>query len=76
MAAHPVERLRRAGVAVSVNTDDTALLGACLEGEYALCREAFAWSDADLRAVARTSIDASFANDDVKARLREALSRW
>lgn len=76
MTAHPVERLRRAGVAVSVNTDDPALLGACLEGEYALCREAFAWSDADLRAVARTSIDASFANDDVKARLREALSRW
>ena len=76
MAEHPIERLRRAGVAVSVNTDDPALLATSLEREYALCSEAFAWSDAEVRAVARTSIDASFANDDVKARLREALNRW
>jgi adenosine deaminase len=73
---HPIERLRRAGVAVSVNTDDPALLDTSLEREYALCRDTFGWSDEDLRCVARTSIDASFANDDVKARLRAALSRW
>ncbi len=76
MEAHPIERLRREGVAVSVNTDDPALLGTSIEREYALCRDAFAWSDADVRAVARTSIDASFANDDLKVLLREALSRW
>jgi adenosine deaminase len=76
MQAHPIERLRQAGVAVSLNTDDPALLGTRLEQEYALCREAFEWSDDDLWSVARTSIDASFANDDVKARLRDALSRW
>ncbi len=76
MKRHPIERLRRAGVAVSVNTDDPALLDTSLEHEYALCRDEFAWSDEDVRAVARTSIDASFANDDVKSRLREALSRW
>jgi adenosine deaminase len=35
--AHPIDRLRRAGVAVSLNTDDPVLLGASLEGEYALC---------------------------------------
>jgi adenosine deaminase len=73
---HPVERLRRAGVAVSVNTDDPALLGASLEGEYALCCAAFGWTDDDVRAVARTSIDASFASDGVKTRLRGALARW
>ncbi len=74
--AHPIDRLRRAGVAVSLNTDDPVLLGASLEGEYALCSQAFGWSDEDLRAVARNSIDASFANADVKARLLEALARW
>ena len=47
-----------------------------LEREYALCRDTFEWSDDDVRSVARTSIDASFATDDVKARLRKALSRW
>ena len=73
---HPIDRLRRAGVVVSVNTDDPVLLGASLEGEYALCRDAFAWTDDDLRAVARNSIDASFADASMKAGLIAALSRW
>jgi len=73
---HPIDRLRRSGVAVSINTDDPVLLGASLVGEYALCSKAFGWSEGDLRALARTSIDASFANDDVKARLILALSSW
>jgi adenosine deaminase len=72
---HPIVRLRHAGVAVSVNTDDPALLDTSQEREYALCRDTFEWSDDDVWSVARTSIDASFANDDVKARLREALGR-
>jgi len=73
---HPIDRLRRAGVAVSINTDDPVLLGASLVSEYALCSKAFGWSDDDLRALARTSIEASFANTDVKARLIQALSNW
>jgi len=73
---HPVDRLRRAGVRVSLNTDDPVLLGASLVGEYALCSQAFGWSDVDLRALARNSIDASFAPVDVKARLIQALSGW
>lgn len=73
---HPIDRLRRAGVAVSINTDDPVLLGASLVGEYALCSQAFGWSDDIVRALARTSIDASFANADVKTRLSQALSTW
>ncbi|MGR4871115.1 adenosine deaminase [Variovorax sp. LARHSF232] len=73
---HPIDRLRRAGVAVSINTDDPLLLGASLMGEYALCSKAFSWSEDDLRALARNSIDASFANTDAKASLIQALSNW
>ena len=76
MAGHPIEALRRAGVLVSVNTDDPALLGTTLEREYALCAEAFAWNDEVLRSVARTSIDASFASAETKARLSAALADW
>ncbi len=74
--AHPIERLRLAGVRVSLNTDDPALLGASLVGEYALCRQTFGWTDATTAAVARTSIEASFANDDVKAGLLRQLDHW
>lgn len=73
---HPVERLRAAGVRVSLNTDDPALLGTSLEGEYALCQRAFGWSDEALRALARTSIAASFAPAGIKARLLAELQRW
>lgn len=74
--AHPIERLRAAGVRVSVNTDDPALLGASLVGEYALCQRTFGWSDDVVRQVARTSIEASFAAPAVKQTLLADLARW
>jgi adenosine deaminase len=73
---HPIDRLRRAGVVVSLNTDDPVLLGASLEGEYAMCSRAFGWTDDDLRTLARNSIHASFAGADIKARLVRELERW
>jgi adenosine deaminase len=76
MQAHPIERLRTAGVRVSVNTDDPALLGASLVGEYQLCTQTFGWSEAVQKDVARTSIEASFANPDVKRHLLDALAAW
>jgi adenosine deaminase len=41
-----------------------------------MCSATFGWSEDDLRALARHSIDASFASADVKARLVQALSGW
>ena len=73
---HPIERLRSAGVRVSVNTDDPALLGASLVEEYSLCRQTFGWTDEITKAVARTSIEASFADASVKANLLKALGSW
>jgi adenosine deaminase len=73
---HPIDRLRKAGVRVSVNTDDPSLLATNLPAEYELVSTAFGWTDEIVRDVARTSIDASFANADVKARLKSALAGW
>jgi adenosine deaminase len=73
---HPIEKLRAAGVRVSVNTDDPALLGASLVGEYSRCRQAFAWTDEVTREVARTSIEVSFASANVKIELLKALAAW
>jgi adenosine deaminase len=76
MAEHPLDRLRRAGVPVCVNTDDPCLLDVTLPGEYARCVDAYGWSRDDVRAVARTSIEASFADAQTKARLLTALQTW
>ena len=74
--AHPIERLRCAGVRVSVNTDDPSLLRTSLPAEYALVAGAFGWERETVRSVARTSIEASFAGPEVKARLLADLGRW
>ena len=76
MAANPIDSLRRAGVRVSVNTDDPALLATSLPGEYARCVTAFGWDAEIVRAVARTSIESSFAPPATKTRLLTALAAW
>ena len=74
--AHPIERLRRAGVVVSVNTDDPALLGVSLPEEYARCAEGFGWDAGTLRELAGNSIEAAFADDARKAAMRARLADW
>lgn len=73
---HPIDALRQAGVPVSVNTDDPSLLGTTLPREYSLCKSHYGWSDEIVRDIAMTSIAASFANDDIKNRLRRELTSW
>jgi adenosine deaminase len=58
--SHPLERLRAAGVPVSINTDDPALMQLDLVQEYADTAAAYGWSDDTLREIARASLDACF----------------
>ena len=73
---HPVDKLRRAGVPVSINTDDPALLDLTLPQEYERTVDAFGWDREIVRQVAATSIDASFADPSLKTQLRAELARW
>ncbi len=76
MAAHPVERLRAAGVRVSVNTDDPQLFGTTVAGEYGACAAAFGWDRRILGEIARTSIESCFAPPDRRRELLGALDRY
>jgi adenosine deaminase len=76
MEDHPIDRLRRAGVRVSINTDDPSFLGTNLPREYAVTRAVYGWTDEVLRQLAQTSIDASFAKAEIKARLTAELAAW
>ena len=67
---HPVERLRAAGVRVSLNTDDPLLFGVDLPGEYLRCAQQFDWDRPTVASLARTAIEACFADPD---RQRELL---
>ena len=50
VAEHPIEAMRRAGVVVTINTDDPLLFGCDLVGEYELCTVAFGWDEATVAA--------------------------
>jgi adenosine deaminase len=73
---HPIDQLRLRGVPVSIGTDHPELHGTSLIAEYARVVETFGWDDAVLRAVARTSIEASFAPFAIKRDLLDALEAW
>jgi adenosine deaminase len=72
-SSHPLDALRRAGVRVSVNTDDPALMGLSLASEYVDTAAAYAWDVSIVRDIARTSIEAAFCSDDVRQGLLAAL---
>jgi adenosine deaminase len=73
---HPIEQLRKAGVPVSVNTDDPALLGLRLEIEYGSCADAFGWTQEDCREIAKNSVTASFADAAVKHEIMNQIAVW
>jgi len=72
---HPFERLRLAGVPVSINTDDPALFGIRLDEDYAKVAKAYGWDEDVVRSIARMSIEASFCDDGTKKDLLAELDR-
>jgi adenosine deaminase len=73
LSRHPVDDLRRQGVRVSLNTDDPLLYGIDVSGEYAVCAHTFGWDQKDIAAMARTSIETCFADEDRRRELLREL---
>lgn len=73
---HPLLQLRDAGVDVTINTDDPGPLLTTLEADWAVCAEAFALDEDDLRGFATASVDASFAPDETKAAMKAAIAAY
>jgi aminodeoxyfutalosine deaminase len=72
LAAHPLPRLLAAGVPVVLGSDDPPMFNTSLLGEYRRVRDHFGLTAHQLRALARASIEASFAPAALKAQLLTA----
>lgn len=57
---HPVRRLYDAGVPIVLNTDDPAMFGCTLVGEYRLAARAFGFSERELRGIAENGFRYGF----------------
>jgi adenosine deaminase len=71
---HPLPALREAGVKVTLASDDPPYFGASVGGEYAVAREHFGMDDAELHGLTRTAIEASFAEEPLRAALLERVN--
>ena len=73
LAEHPLPAIVAAGVPVSINSDDPPMFGTTLTEEYLVAAELLELDEAGVVDLARAAVDASFAPDDVRARLHGEL---
>jgi adenosine deaminase len=69
VARHPLPALREAGVLVTVNTDDPALIDTDLAREYASCAAAWGWDFDQMVQLALDGVEASWLDDSGKRAL-------
>lgn len=71
---HPLRALRDAGVIVTINSDDPPMFNTTLNREYEIAADLLDLDQAGLGALAVAAVDASFAPEPVKARLRGEIA--
>ncbi|MGH8870332.1 MAG: adenosine deaminase [Actinomycetes bacterium] len=72
----PLAALRDAGVSIALGADDPLLFGTRLVDQYALARDVHGLDDAGLAELARCSVRASTAPEDVRKRLLGDVDAW
>jgi adenosine deaminase len=72
----PLRTLYEAGVSMALGADDPLLFGSRLAAQYDIARRHHAFTDAELAELARQSIRASAAPEDVRAKLLSGVDDW
>ena len=76
LSSVPLPTLLEAGATVALGADDPLLFGSRLAGQYATMRAAHHLTDAQLAELARMSVRASAAPDDIRQRLLAGVEDW
>jgi adenosine deaminase len=76
VGAHPLARLHRAGVPVTLSTDDTTVSDLTLSEEYGRAVAEIGLTLPELWAVDRHALDVAFADPPALARLRSEFDAW
>lgn len=76
LSEHPLPAMLDAGLRCSLASDDPSMFHSPITAEYELCREVFRFDDRRLAELARNGVRASFAGEEMKAELLEAIDLW
>jgi adenosine deaminase len=76
IAAHPLARLHRLGVPVTLSTDDTTVSDLTLTDEYERALAEIGLTLAELWTIDRHALDVAFADPPTRARLRGEFDSW
>lgn len=76
VAAHPLARLHRAGVSVTLSTDDLTVSDVRLSEEYGRALDSIGLTLPELWAIDRRALDVAFADEPTLARARAAFDAW
>jgi adenosine deaminase len=76
LAAHPLARLHRAGVPVTLSTDDTTVSDISLSEEYARALGEIGLTLPELWAIDRHALDVAFADEATLEPLRAEFDAW
>jgi adenosine deaminase len=74
--AHPLARLHRAGVPVTLSTDDATVSDITLSEEYQRAVERIGLTEAELWAIDRAALDVTFADAATLDPLRDSFDAW
>jgi len=76
IAAHPLARLHRAGVPVTLSTDDTTVSDLSLTDEYERSLDVIGLTADELWAIDRAALDHAFVDAATGVRLAAAFDDW
>ena len=71
--SHPITKLRDAGVAVTISTDDPPYFHTTMTREYEMLAEHHGWQTDDFLAQNLAAMDAAFCDDDTRDRIQTRL---
>ncbi|QHQ34013.1 adenosine deaminase [Algicella marina] len=72
--AHPIQKLRDAGVPVTVSTDDPPYFHTDMPREYRRLHEVFGWDAEDFRAINLTAAHAAFCDEKTRSEIITRLT--
>lgn len=72
-AAHPIARLRAAGVPVTVSTDDPPFFHTTMSREYEMLAQTFGWDLPEFAQITYAALDAAFCDPATREALRARL---